>query len=277
MSVQAIPLQTRATAATASGVPLPGAKIYTYETGTTTPLTTYQNEALSIVHANPIIAGSDGTYGPIWTNGLTAVKVVITTSADATVDTIDPLPLCPTDAGVGNVYWSSTAMRVYQNTTNAPGNSNTTTGHVLDTNGQAYHSTNTTLVPIRANINGDGTAVSLRRSGTQVGSISVSAGATAYNTSSDYRLKYVLPIPESHDAEAILADLGARLKWYEFKDGGRQELGWLAHELAEVMPLAVTGEKDGAEMQGVDKTTLIPVIVAALASALARIDALEAA
>jgi hypothetical protein len=92
MAVQILSLQTRATANDADGNPLPGAKIYTYQTGTTTPLVTYTTSALSVANTNPIIADAAGRYGPIYTDGATAVKIVITTSADVTVDTLDPSP-----------------------------------------------------------------------------------------------------------------------------------------------------------------------------------------
>jgi hypothetical protein len=92
MAVQVLALQQRATANDANGNPLAGALIYTYETGTTTPLATYTTSALSVANANPIVADSAGRFGPIYTNGATAVKAVITTAAGATVDTLDPAP-----------------------------------------------------------------------------------------------------------------------------------------------------------------------------------------
>jgi hypothetical protein len=92
MAVQILALQQRATANDANGNPLAGAKIYTYETGTTTPLATFTTSALSVANPNPIIADAAGRYGPIYTDGAVAVKVVITTAADVTVDTLDPSP-----------------------------------------------------------------------------------------------------------------------------------------------------------------------------------------
>lgn len=92
MAVQVLALQQRATANDANGNPLAGALIYTYETGTTTPLTTYTTSALSVQNANPIEADAAGRFGPIYTNGAIAVKAVIKTAAGATVDTLDPAP-----------------------------------------------------------------------------------------------------------------------------------------------------------------------------------------
>jgi hypothetical protein len=56
----------------------------------------------------------------------------------------------------------------------------------------------------------------------------------------------------------------------------------LAHELAEVVPEAVTGEKDAVDAegkpvyQGIDQSKLVPLLTAALQEALAKIESLEA-
>ena len=77
-----------------------------------------------------------------------------------------------------------------------------------------------------------------------VGSVSVSGSATAYNTSSDYRLKEDL-----QDFNGL--DKVSKIPVYDFKwktDGSRS-YGVMAHELQEVLPQAVSGEKDAEEMQ----------------------------
>ncbi|MDR5881126.1 tail fiber domain-containing protein [Caballeronia sp. LZ032] len=137
---------------------------------------------------------------------------------------------------------------------------------------------------------------------TQCGSITTPNGAsTSYNTTSDYRLKQnYVPIPEA--ASAL-----SRIKFYqgEFKSVPGEIAHYvIAHELQEVVPSAVTGEKDamgdwyavyrdgydptdvlpedivGAEQeivpQAVDYSKLVPLLGAALQEALARIEALEA-
>jgi hypothetical protein len=111
-----------------------------------------------------------------------------------------------------------------------------------------------------------------------VGSISTSASATAYNTSSDYRLKEdVQPMVGSVDRLMALKPVNFAWK----VDGSRVD-GFLAHEAQEVVPEAVTGEKDAVdkhgkpEYQGIDQSKLLPVVVAALQEALQKIEALEA-
>ena len=84
-------------------------------------------------------------------------------------------------------------------------------------------------------------------------------GASAFNVMSDYRLKEDLQ--EVKGLEKLSA-----LKVYDFKwksDQSRMD-GVLAHELAEVLPYAVHGEKDGEQMQGVDYSKLVPVLVKAI-------------
>jgi hypothetical protein len=58
--------------------------------------------------------------------------------------------------------------------------------------------------------------------------------------------------------------------------------GFLAHELAEVVPEAVVGEKDAVDAegkpvyQGIDQSKLVPLLTAALQEALAKIELLTA-
>ena len=49
----------------------------------------------------------------------------------------------------------------------------------------------------------------------------------------------------------------------------------MAHEAQAVIPEAVTGEKDGEEMQGIDQSKLVPLLTAALQEAITKIETLE--
>lgn len=137
-----------------------------------------------------------------------------------------------------------------------------------------------------------------------VGNISTSGTATAYNTSSDYRLK-----------ENVVAMSGAteRLKQLAPKrfnfiaDADTTVDGFLAHEVADVVPEAVTGIKDAMrneeyevtpavldddgnvvteavmgtrsvpDYQGIDQSKLVPLLVATIQELEARITQLEGA
>lgn len=112
----------------------------------------------------------------------------------------------------------------------------------------------------------DGTVASFHRETASVGTISVTSAATAYNTSSDYRLKYdVVPLVEfTLDAEDF-AMLGASLsrlmllqpvshKWLIDPDLPAVH-GFIAHDLQAITPNAVSGEKDEVEDYG---TAIVP-------------------
>jgi len=76
-----------------------------------------------------------------------------------------------------------------------------------------------------------------------VGSISTNGSNTTYATSSDYRLKE--NIAPMTGALAKVAQL--KPCTYTWKADGEQSQGFIAHELQEVVPQAVSGSKDGTE------------------------------
>ena len=86
-------------------------------------------------------------------------------------------------------------------------------------------------------------ALFLNSAGLVVGSIQAGQNSTAYNTSSDYRLKEDW-VPVSDACQKVLQLNPVNFAW---KLTGQRVDGFLAHELAEVVPEAVTGEKDAVE------------------------------
>ena len=114
--------------------------------------------------------------------------------------------------------------------------------------------------------------------GTTVGTISTNGTITGYNTSSDYRLKDDIQ-PVTGASERLMALNPVNFAW--LADGSRTD-GFIAHEVQEVVPQAVTGEKDAVdedgnpEYQGIDQSKLVPLLTAALQEAFQRIEALEA-
>jgi hypothetical protein len=107
---------------------------------------------------------------------------------------------------------------------------------------------------------------------TSIGSITRvgTTNAVAYNTTSDYRLKEDLQ--EIKGLEKVSA-----IKVYDFKwkDNEFRMDGVLAHELQEVIPYAVKGQKDDKEMQSVDYSKIVPIMVKAIQELEARIKQLE--
>jgi hypothetical protein len=75
-----------------NGVPLSGGLIYTYQAGSSTPLTTYTTYNGTVPNTNPIILDSSGrTPQEIWMQVGYTYKLVIQTSAGVTLQTLDNL------------------------------------------------------------------------------------------------------------------------------------------------------------------------------------------
>ena len=121
------------------------------------------------------------------------------------------------------------------------------------------------------NTNATGTVQQFKSNGTVVGSIGITTSATTYYTSSDYRLK---------ENQVAISDGITRLKTlkpyrFNFKNDPSTTVdGFFAHEVTAV-PEAITGEKDGAEMQQIDQSKLVPLLTAALQEAITKIETLE--
>ena len=82
-----------------------------------------------------------------------------------------------------------------------------------------------------------------------VGSITIDASSTAYNTSSDRRLKE--NIADAADAGSKVDAI--KVRQFDWKtDGSHQDYGMVAQELQSVAPEAVSGDADSEEMMGVD-------------------------
>lgn len=115
-------------------------------------------------------------------------------------------------------------------------------------------------------------AISFKRNNSQVGSIRITNNSTSYNTSSDYRLK------ENKVSISNGIDRLKQLQPYRFNfivDPDTTVDGFFAHEVQDIVPEAISGEKDGEEMQGIDQAKLVPLITAALQEAIIKIESLE--
>lgn len=167
-----------------------------------------------------------------------------------------------------------------------------------------YTSTTETGITIQSTIESYNTAVQfLNTAGTQVGTINTGTSSTAYNTSSDYRLKENLV--DLTGASARVNQLNPlRFNWIT-DDTNTAIDGFLAHEVATVVPEAITGTKDAMmdeeyevtpavldddgnvtteavmgtrsvpDYQGIDQSKLVPLLTAALQEALTEIASLK--
>jgi len=113
------------------------------------------------------------------------------------------------------------------------------------------------------------------------GQITVSGTSTAYNTSSDYRLKTnVTPLTTAQSGPIIDALKPSQFTW---TNDNTPDVGFIAHEMQAVIPRAVTGEKDAVDAEGkpvyqqvaVSSPEIIAYLVAELQSVRQRLAGLE--
>ncbi len=116
---------------------------------------------------------------------------------------------------------------------------------------------------IIAGRNSDGGVVDFRRSGTQVGTISVTSSATAYNTSSDRRLKK--QIRSYVGGLAVIRRIDVREGRWIKRLGEGEWVGMVAQELNEVLPEAVSSpDEHGAEWWSIDYGRVTPWLISAM-------------
>ena len=112
----------------------------------------------------------------------------------------------------------------------------------------------------------------IQTSDATVGTISSTITATAYNTSSDQRLKdNIVDAPSaSDDIDAI------QVRSFDWKaDGSHQKYGMVAQELQSVAPEAVSTGETEEDMMGVDYSKLVPMMMKEIQSLRARVAQLE--
>ena len=111
------------------------------------------------------------------------------------------------------------------------------------------------------------------------GTIQDNGSNVSYNTSSDYRIKE--NIVSISDGITRVKQLNPVRHTFKNNSAIGTVDGWLAHELDEVCPYAVIGEKDAVNedgtdsLQGVDYGRISPLLTAALKEAIAKIETLE--
>ena len=119
----------------------------------------------------------------------------------------------------------------------------------------------------------DGECIRLQKNNTDVGSIDVTTSGTTYTTTSDRRLKTDIQ-PIEHATDMLMAMNPVTHRWKADPDADAV-VGFIAQEMQEIVPEAVSGEPDGEEMMSMDYGRITPVLVAALQDAHKKIEALE--
>jgi hypothetical protein len=122
------------------------------------------------------------------------------------------------------------------------------------------------------------THIAFATNGTVRGSIDANNVTLTYGVVSDYRLKENVQ-PISSGLSRVNALKPSSYKWKESEADGE---GFIAHELASVVPLAVIGQKDAVNEDGsikaqqIDLSKIVPILVAAIQELTARVQTLEA-
>lgn len=131
-------------------------------------------------------------------------------------------------------------------------------------NGILVHDTRTS--------SGTDNALVFVRGSSTVGTIQTSTSATAFNTSSDYRLKENIQ-PMKNGLERLNKLKPSKFNW---KETGESSEGFIAHEIQEAGWLeGVSGNKDDEQMQMVDYGKITPLLVKAIQELSAKVEELE--
>jgi hypothetical protein len=111
-----------------------------------------------------------------------------------------------------------------------------------------------------------------------IGAITSNGTTTSFVTTSDYRLKEnVAPMVGALETVAKLKPVT-----YRWKESGIEDNGFIAHELQEVLPNAVVGEKDAVnedgsiDAQAIDTSFLVATLTAAIQELKSEFDAYKA-
>jgi len=100
--------------------------------------------------------------------------------------------------------------------------------------------------------------------------ISGIVNATSFNTPSDYRIKENVT---QLDSKFVVDNLNPVT--YLNKKSEKQDIGLIAHELQEIFPELVNGEKDGEQFQSVNYIGLIPILIKEIQDLKERVKILE--
>jgi len=151
-------------------------------------------------------------------------------------------------------------------------NSNDTYGHSFG-GGQQVNSTNNDVCLLLNRSLGSGDMVIIRNNGSTIGSISQNGSTITYGGTSDYRLKE--NVTDMTNATTRLKQLKPKRFNYISDTSDTLVDGFLAHEVSSIVPEAIVGEKDAEDMQMMDNSKLVPLLVKTIQELEARITTLE--
>jgi hypothetical protein len=95
--------------------------------------------------------------------------------------------------------------------------------------------------------------------------------AYQFTSSSDYRIKEIVKPLNLQD---FTID-NLQPYYFQFKDNGKESIGLIAHELQEQIPFLVEGKKDGEQIQSVNYSGLIGILIKEIQELKKRVQQLE--
>ena len=150
----------------------------------------------------------------------------------------------------------------------------------IDSNGSLILSPAVAANPkLIQNCSNNTAAISFRSAGVERGNIYFLDSGVSYNTTSDYRVKENV-VDLDNGIDRLKQIPVHRFNFIANPDTTVD--GFIAHEVQDVVPEAITGTKDAVdaegnpEYQGIDQSKLVPLLTAALQEAVTRIETLEA-
>jgi hypothetical protein len=253
-----------------------------FSNDTSGPSIAFRKSKGATVGTNTLVASGDG-LGTIFFQGANGTGY---TSAAAINSNVDGTPGASSDMP-GRLGFFTTAdgsgslterMRI-----TAGGKINFHSTTTTNTAGECYFSsvpaTEPPFLTFAKSYSGNRNVIINYHNGTYVGGIDMSDTATSFPTSSDYRLKEnVTPMSDALNRINQLKPI----RFNFLTDPGHEIDGFLAHEVAEVVPNAVFGEKDAVNedgtifIQSLDHSKLIPLLAGAIKELNAKVEALEA-
>ena len=196
-----------------------------------------------------VSADNDGTI--LSTGGVHAFRVFTNSSERMRIDSS------------GNVLVGTTDDTLFNN--GAGGN----TGFLVEPSGTIQLAKSENITAYFNRLDSDGDIVSFRKNGVGVGTVSVTGSATAYNTSSDARLKDVTGKARGLEVINELNPVA-----YNWKADGKADEGLIAQEVKELVPNAVSGSEE--DMYQMDYSKLVTPLIKAVQEQQELITTLQA-
>jgi hypothetical protein len=164
----------------------------------------------------------------------------------------------------GSLYFNSNINQYLMSVTGNTINYNSSENHV-------FYISNNEIGRFTSNGLGIGTSnpsyqLDVSGNGNFTGQVS----ASSFNSTSDYRIKEnVIPLNDTFTVDKLVPVTYKNIKT------DKQDIGLIAHELQEQYPYLVNGEKDGINLQTVNYTGLIGILIKEIKDLKERVKSLE--